>query len=206
MTRYEVLCACFAITAIFSAPVAYADCECPPDSLVKAIADADRIFRGRVVSAKLSEDDTNTIEFVVEVAAAIRGSLDPDYRLTTEVPSLCGVSVRIGFSDVFVLSPGSSDVSRCRGSGRATHMQSPLLVAAIELVDLPELDARGAQELLSKRLYSDFSREIMDDFFDLVEKLDPGGDVPTRLDDRIEYRGVILHFVDQKYERVEVRQ
>ena len=192
--------------AFLFAPAAYAECECPPDSQVEAILNADRIFRGRVVSAQLSENDPNTIEFVVAVTGAIRGSPEPEYQLTTEIPGRCGVTVRIDFHDVFVLSPGRSDVSRCRGSGRATHRENPLLVAAIELVDLPGGDAQSVKELLSKRLYADFSRERMDDFFDLVEKLDRVGEVPIRLDDRIEYRGVILHFVDDKYDRLEVPQ
>ena len=192
--------------AVFWVPPGYAECECPPDSLVQAISNADRVFQGRIVSAQLSEDDTDTIEFVVEVVDPVRGSLDTEYRLTTQRPGSCGVSVRLGFHDMFVLSPVSSAVSRCGGSGRAANMARPLLALAIELVDLPELDARGAQALLRKGLYSNFSREILDEFFDLVEKIDPRGDVPTRLDDRIEYRGIILFFVDGKYERVEVRQ
>lgn len=203
MTTRPVLCSLLIGLAVLWAPVGYAECECPTDSVVQAVLNADRIFGGEVVSAAVSENDTKTIEFVVEVERAIRGSLDSEYRLNTQVPGGCGVSVRLGFHDMYILGPGDSTVSSCTGSGRAVSMRYGLLSAAITLVDLPESDASGAQQLLSKQFYSSYRRDTVDEFFDLVDKIDPSGNTSTRLADRIEYRGVVVHFADGKFSRVE---
>lgn len=182
---------------------ASAECECPPNSIEQAILEADRIFRGEVVSASVADDDSQTIEFVVEVGDAIRGNPEKQYRLTTPMPGSCGVSVRLGFHDMYVLGPNETTVSSCKGSGRAAYMKHPLLATAIALVDLPVSEARGAQRLLSEQFYSSYDRATVDEFFKLVERIDSTGNTATGTDDRIEYRGIAVHFKDEKYEKVE---
>ena len=105
--------------------------------------------------------------------------------------------------DMFVLGPDQPKVSSCNGSGRGPYMEYPLLATAIKLVDMPLSDARGTQRLLSKEFYSRFERALMDEFFDLVEKIDPTGVKTTRSADRIEYRGIVVFFSDGKYESVQ---
>ena len=96
-----------------------------------------------------------------------------------------------------------TSVSRCAGSGRATYMKFPLLATAIALVDLPVSDARGTQRLLSEQIYSSYDRATVDEFFELVERIDPTGNTATGTDDRIEYRGIAVYFKDGRYEKVE---
>ena len=190
--------------AVFAAQFARADCECPPESVERAILKADRIFRGEVVSASISGDDSQTIEFVVKVDKAIRGNQEKEYRLTTRLPDSCGVSARLGFHDMYVLGPNETSVSNCTGSGRATYKTYPLLAVAIALVDLPLSDTSGAQRLLSKQFYSSYDRATVDQFFELVEKIDPIGNRSTAMSDRIEYRGIVVYFTGGKYEKVGV--
>lgn len=187
----------------FLAPIqARAECECPADSVVEGIRKADRIFHGKVVSATMREDDSQTIEFVVAVHEVIRGTTDKQYNLTTALPNSCGVAVRLGFHDLFVLQPGELRVSSCTGSGRAPGMKYPLLAAAIALVDLPVSDVSTAVQLLNKQFYSSFDRATVDEFFKLVEMIDPMGSDVTGMADRVEYRGIVVYFKDGRYERV----
>lgn len=189
--------------AVLSAQLVRADCECPPDSVEQAIVKADRIFRGEVVWASISEDGAHSIEFVVKVDEAIRGIAKAQYRLTTALPDSCGVSVRLGFHDIYILGHDETTVSRCKGSGRDAYMKHPLLETAIALVDLLLSDARGAQRLLSEKFYSSYDRTTVDEFFELVERIDPTGNTASGTDDRIEYRGIAVLFTDGKYEKVE---
>jgi hypothetical protein len=189
--------------AVLAAQITRAECECPPESVEQAIRNADRIFQAEVISAQISEDDLQTIEFVVQVDDEIRGNTDKQYQLTTTLPGSCGVSVRLGFHDMYVLGPDETNVSSCTGSGRATYMKFPLLATAIALVDLPVSDARGAQRLLSEHFYSSYDRATIDEFFKLVERIDSPGNTATGNDDRIGYRGIAVHFKDGKYEKVE---
>jgi len=189
--------------AIVSAQFAWADCECQPGSVEQSIRMADRIFRGEVVSASIASDDSQTIEFVVKVDDAIRGNTERRYQLTTALPDSCGVSVRLGFHDMYALGPDETSVSSCTGSGRSSYMKFPLLATAIALVDLPVSDTRGAQRLLSEQFYSSYDRATVDEFFELVDRIDPTGNTATSTDDRIEYRGIAVLFTDGKYEKVE---
>ncbi len=188
--------------ALLTEAYARAECECPTNSVEEAVRKADRIFQGEVVSAALGEDDSQTIEFVVEVDETIRGTTDKQYSLTTAMPDSCGVGVRLGFRDMFVLGPGEGHVSACTGSGRAPYMKYPLLATAIALVDLPISDVRSAVQLLSKRFYSSYDRATVDEFFELAARIDPTGNTATALDDRIEYRGIVVYFKDGKYDKV----
>ena len=190
--------------AVFSAQLAWADCECLRGSVEQAIRKADRTFHGEVVSASIAAYDYQTIEFVVKVDGAIRGNTDRQYRLTTQLPDSCGVLVRLGFHDMYVLGPDETSVSSCTGSGRATNMKFPLLATAIALVDLPVSDTSGAQRLLSEQFYSSYDRATVNAFFELVEKIDPTGNTATGTNDRIDYRGIAVHFKDSKYEKVGV--
>lgn len=192
------------VLSVFSSVLpALAECECPPGSVEQSILEAEQIFRGEIVSANLAEDGSNTIEFVVVVNEAIRGNPDRQYRLITAMPESCGISVRLGFGDMFVLGPDKPKVSNCNGSGRAPYMEYPLLATAIKLVDMPVSDARGTQRLLSEEFYGRFERALMDEFFDLVEKIDPTGIKTIRSADRIEYRGIVVLFTVGKYESVQ---
>jgi hypothetical protein len=192
------------LLSVFSSVLpALAECECPPDSVERSILEADQIFRGEIVLARISDDASHTIEFVVKVGDTIRGNPGKQYRLTTPAPGLCGVSVRLGFTDMFVLGPDKSEVSICNGSGRAPYMEYPLLDIAIKLVDMPVSDARGTQRLLTEEFYGEFERALLDDFFDLVEKIDPTGIKSVRSADRIEYRGIVVLFSDGVYESVQ---
>lgn len=194
-------------SAVFASAIAgqsaRADCECPPNSVEQAILDADRIFRAEVVSAEIAED-SQTIEFVVEVGDTIRGSPEKHYRLITALPDSCGVPVRLGFHDMYVLGPNETRVSSCTGSGRAAFWKYPLLGTAIALVDLPVADSRGAQRLLSEQFHSGYDRATVDEFFELVERIDPTGHTATGTGDRIEYRGTAVHFNDGKVKSVEL--
>lgn len=204
LTRHVVLSLAFFGFAILAAQVTRAECECPPGSVEQAIRDADRIFRAGVISARISEDDSRTIEFVVTVDDVIRGNPETQYRLTTEYPDSCGVSVRLGFHDMYVLGPDETSVSSCTGSGRATYMKYPLLATAIALVDLPVSDVRGAQQLLGKQFYSSYDRKTVDEFFALVERIDPTGNEAIGMADRIGYRGIAVYFNEGKFEKVGV--
>lgn len=181
-----------------------ADCECPTNSVEQAIRNAHTIFRGEVVSASLATDDSQNINFVVAVDDAIRGSAKDRYSLTTALPDSCGVPIRLGFHDLYVLEPGKSSVSSCTGSGRVTYMKYPLLATAIALVDLPVFDSGGAQRLLSKQIHSGYDRATVDEFFKLVAQIDPRGSEVKRMTDRIEYREIVVHFEDGKFVRVEL--
>ena len=203
ISRVFVSVALFGI-AISASDLAFADCQCPPDSVEQAIRNADRIFQAEVISAYISEDDSQTIEIIVTVDDAIRGNTEKQYQLTTALPGSCGVSVRLGFHDMYVLGPDETSVSSCTGSGRTTNMKYPLLATAIALVDLPLSDTSGAQRLLSKQFYSSYDRATVDKFFELVEKIDPTGNRSTGIADRIEYRGIVVYFTDGKYEKVGV--
>ena len=203
ISRVFISVALFGI-AISASDLAFADCQCPPDSVEQAIRKADRIFQGEVVSASIAGDDSQTIEFVVKVDEAIRGNPEKEYRLTTRLPESCGVSVRLGFRDMYVLGPGETSVSNCTGSGRATYKTYPLLAIAIALVDLPLSDANGAQRLLSKQFHSSYDRATVDNFFELVDKIDSAGNRSTGMADRIEYRGIVVYFTDGQYEKVGV--
>jgi len=189
--------------AILATQLARAECECPPNSVEKAIRNADRIFRGEVVSANFVADDSQTIEFLIQVDEAIRGNIEKQYRLTTTLPDSCGVSVRLGFHDMYVLGPDETSVSSCKGSGRASYMKYPLSATAIALVDLPVSDVSGAVRLLRKQFYSSYDRATVDEFFELVARIDLTGNKATGTDDRIEFRRIIVHFKGGKYERVE---
>ncbi|MGB5166227.1 MAG: hypothetical protein WBN61_13280 [Woeseiaceae bacterium] len=203
MTRHIVHILALFWLVVFGAQLALAECECPPESVEKAIRKADRIFRAEVISAQISEEDPQTIEFVVQVDEGIRGHTTPQYQLTTSLPGSCGVSIRLGFHDVYVLGPGETNVSSCKGSGRAVYMTNPSLAVAIALVDLPVSDSRGAQRLLSKHFYQSYNRATVDEFFILVEKIDSTGNTAIGYKDRIEYRGIAVHFKDGTYEKVE---
>ena len=117
LTRHAFLSFALFGFAVFSAQFARADCECPPGGVEQAIRKADRIFRGEVVSASIVAEDSKTIEFVVKVDDAIRGYAERQYRLTTQLPNSCGVSVRLGFHEMYVLGPGETSVSSCTGTG-----------------------------------------------------------------------------------------
>ena len=204
LTRHVFLSLVLFGFAVLAAQITRAECECPPESVEQAIRNADRVFQAEVISARISEDDSQAIEFVVEVDDVIRGNTDRQYQLTTAFPGSCGVSVRLGFHDMYVLGPDETSVSRCAGSGRATYMKFPLLATAIALVDLPVSDARGTQRLLSEQIYSSYDRATVDEFFELVERIDPTGNTATGTDDRIEYRGIAVYFKDGRFEKVEV--
>lgn len=203
MLRTFVSLALFGFAAI-AAELAHSECECSPNSVEQAIRNADRIFRGEVVSASIATDDSQTIEFVVEIDEAIRGNTDDYYNLTTTLPDSCGVSVRLGFHDMYVLGPGETSVSSCTGSGRAAYMKYPLLATAIALVDLPVSDVRDAQLLLGQQLHSSYDRATVDEFFALVERIDPTGNKANGMADRIEYRGIVVYFKDGTVEKVGV--
>lgn len=203
LTRHTFLSLALFGFAVLAAQITRAECECLPESVEQAIRNADQIFQAEVISAHISEDDSQTIEFVVDVDDVIRGNTETQYQLNTALPDSCGVAVRLGFHDMYVLGPDETSVSRCTGSGRATYMKFPLLATAIALVDLPASDARGAQRLLSEQFYSSFDRATVDEFFKLVERIDSTGNTATGTDDRIEYRGIAVHFKDGKYEKVE---
>ncbi len=183
---------------------ALAQCECPPNSVEQSILEAEQIFRGEIVSAKVAEDGSDTIEFVVKVDEAIRGNPDKHYRLYTGMPGSCGIPVQLGFNDMFVLGSDKLKVSNCNGSGRTPYMEYPLLATAIKLVDTPVSDARGTQRLLNEAFYGNSERALIDEFFGLVEQIDPLGIKAIRFADRIEYRGIVVLFTDGKYESVQI--
>lgn len=196
-------------TVVLTPRTASAECECLSNSVEQAVLDADRVFRGQIVSAVINDGtandgDSRTIEFVVDVGDVIRGNPAKRYRLSTAMPDSCGVAVRLGFNETFVLGPGETTVSSCTGSGRAAYHRQPFLTTAIALVDLPVSDAREAQRLLSAQFRSSYDRSDVDDFFGLVERIDPTGNTATGSEDRIEYRGVVVLFTDGKYEKVEM--
>lgn len=195
--------ALFALT-IYIAKSARAECECLSNSVAQAIRYADTIFLGEVVAAAIDEDDSKTIEFVVKVGDAIRGKTDDYYNLSTSLPDSCGVSVLLGFHDIYVLGSDETIVSSCTGSGRVASRKYPLMAAAIALVDLPISDVSGALQLLSQKIHSGYPRAMVEEFFELVEKIDPSGNTVTRKADRIEFRGIVVHFKDGEYERVGV--
>ncbi|MDH3611969.1 MAG: hypothetical protein OES10_01725 [Gammaproteobacteria bacterium] len=202
LTRHVVLKLALFGLVVIAPQITRAECECQPGSVEEAIRNADRIFRAEVISARISEDDSEIIDLVVKVDDAIRGNTEKRYQLTTAMPDSCGVSVLLGFHDMYVLAPGETSVSSCTGSGRATYMKYPLLATAIALVDLPVSDVRGAQQLLSKKFYSSYDRATVDEFFELVERIDSTGNMSTGMADRIEYRGIAVYFKDGKYEKV----
>lgn len=188
---------------VFIAPqITRAECECQTGSVEDAIRNADRIFRAELISAHISEDNSQAISFVVKVDDVIRGNTEKQYQLTTGLPDSCGVSVRLGFHDMYVLGPDETSVSSCAGSGRAVYTKYPILATAIALVDLPVSDIRGAQQLLNKQFHIRYDRATVDEFFELVERIDPTGNKVTGMANRIEYRGIAVYFKDDKYERV----
>ena len=198
-------CLAVLVCVFLGVSATWAECECPPNSVEQGVLNADRIFRARVVSAELAELDFQTIEFVVRVDDTLRGNTGDQYRLTTALPKSCGVSVRLGFSDLYGLGPGETRVSQCTGSGRDTYMKYPRLAAAIALVDLPVSNSQDAERLFADRSFSSNERAAIDEFFELVERIDPTGNTATSTPDRIEYRGIVVHFKDGKYEKVDVQ-
>ena len=186
-----------------TAQTARAECECPQGSVSQSILNAEIIFSGGIVSASISEDSTQVIDFVVQVDEAVRGIPEKQYRLTTALPDSCGVSVRIGFHDLYVLGPDQTIVSSCAGSGRAVYFKYPRLTTAIKLVDLPISDANGAAKLLRKEFCCGRDRASVEKFFELVERFDPTGNMSTGFPDRIEYRGIAVFFKKGIYESVE---
>ena len=202
----SILFLCFVILlyGVVAFRPAWAECECPPDSVSQSILQAEQVFRGVIVSAEVVGDGSQMIEFTVVVDETIRGNPEAQYRLTTAMPDSCGVTIRLGFRDLFLLGSDDSRVTRCDGSGRMTSNEYPFLSLAIKLVDLPVSDARSARQLLTEELYSSFERPKMDEFFDLVEKIDPTGIKTTRAVDKIEYRGIAVLFTDGKYESVQI--
>ena len=204
LTRHVLLKVALFGLAVIAPHITRAECECQTGSVEEAIQNADRIFRAEVISAHISEGNSQTIDFVVKVGDAIRGNTEERYQLTTALPDSCGVSVLLGFHDMYVLAPDETSVSSCTGSGRATYMKYPLLATAIALVDLPVSDVRGAQQLLGKQFYSSYDRKTVDEFFALVERIDPNGNGSTGMADRIEYRGIAVYFKDGKYKKVGV--
>lgn len=188
--------------AVMISTYAHAECVCPTNSVANSVRKADRIFSGRVVSAIYEPTKSDSIEFVVEVDETIRGTIEREYRLTTPLPGACGVSVRLGFRDMFILGPDGQSVSSCTGSGRKTYMEYPLLREAIGLVDYSDSDVGKALELLNKRFYSSFDRASIDEFFELVKRIDPSGYSVTSWADQIQYRGIVVYFKDDKFEKV----
>ncbi len=188
---------------LLGAVPALADCECPAGSLEQAIRKAETIIRGEIVSARLL--GATVIEFDVQVNDAVRGNPESEYRLTTPMPGACGVAVRLGFNDLFVLDDAKHSVSTCNGSGRANSKKYVFLSTAIRLVDLPVSDARGAERLISQRFNPGFGRAEIDAFFEFVEKIDPLSSSALHSDSKIEYRGIALRFVDGRFDNVEIR-
>ncbi len=179
----------------------YAECACPPHSVEENVRQADRIFRGQVVSANYQPTKSEFIEFVVQVDETIRGAPEKEFRLTTAMPQSCGVPVRLGFHDMFILRPDDQHVSSCSGSGRDKYHRFPFLREAIALVDYSVSEVRESVQLLNQRFHASFDRVTVEEFFELVTRIDPSGYAVTSYDDQIQYRNVVVYFKDGKFEK-----
>ncbi len=201
-TRSKFIVFTIVLAATLAANSTFAECNCPPGSADQAIRDADRVFHARVVSAGLSNDVPPRIEFTVAVSRSIRGNNDDQYRLTTALPDACGINIRLGFSDVYVLRSDDTHVSPCTANGRSYSMQHPFMSTAIALVDLPIADIQGAQKLLRDALPKGYDRRYVDQFFFFAERIDPTQNKVIILEGYTEYRGVKVHIVDGKLDQI----
>jgi len=188
-------------SAILTPMRVYADCDCPPGSVEQSIRQADQIFRASVVSANYEPNESEIIEFVVRVEETIRGTAGEEYRLTTTLPDSCGIPVRLGFHDNFILQPGNLHVTSCSGSGRDRNHRFPFLQQAVLLVDYPASEVRESVQLLNGTFPSGTDRETVVDFFEFVSRIDPAGHTVSSTADQIQYRGIVVHFRDGKFEK-----
>ena len=197
-SHFRLVFLVFSTALLVSSPSA-ADCVCPPNSVEDSVLTADRVFEGRVVSANMRSIKSKSIEFVVAVDETIRGTPEEEHRLLTLMPAECGVPVRLGFRDMYILQPGNQHVSNCSGSGRERYEDFPMLDIAIALVDNADSDVDKVLHLLNKRFYSSYERSTVETFFELVMRIDPLGYPITRWPDRIEYRGIVVYFENGKF-------
>src|SRR5262245_50110048 len=65
-------------------------CACAPDSLERGGVEADRIFRGRVLSARVLDSKPRRIQFVIGVEETFRGDVGKRVELRTAMPDDCG--------------------------------------------------------------------------------------------------------------------
>ena len=202
MTSRRNILLIFVGFAVIISTYSYAECVCPINSIEESVRKADRIFQGRVVSAIYEPTKSDSIEFAVKVDEIIRGNLESEYRLTTSLPSTCGVSVKLAVRAMFILGPDGQSVSTCTGSGWKAYMTYPLLRGAIGLVDYTDSDVEKALGLLNKSFYSGHDRATIDEFFELVKRIDPSGYPVTSSADQIRYRGIVVYFKDDKFEKV----
>jgi len=179
----------------------YAECDCPPGSVEQSIRQADQIFSASVVSANYEPNESEIIEFVVRVDETIRGTPGEEYRLTTTMPGSCGIPVRLGFHDNFILQPGKLHVTSCSGSGRNKKHRLPFLKEAILLVDYSASEVTESVQLINGTFVSGTDKEPVADFFELVSRIDPAGYTVTSMADRIQYRGIVVYFKDGDFEK-----
>lgn len=150
-------------------------CACADDSIEDSVRTADRIFEGRVLSAHVSDSKPEVIRFVVEVREGLRGEAGERVSLETTLPEHCGIEIRPGFHDLYVLHTGESTVDSCSGSGRVASERVPLLSFAVALTSYGEGQSGRAIAFLRRAFYVDYPRDELDRFFALVERIDPAG-------------------------------
>lgn len=193
----------FAALSAATSQSVYAECECTTASIVDSVRQADRVFYGVVRAARIVDEKGGQIEFVVSVETPIRGTVDDDITLYSPLPASCGIPIRLGFYNLFVLSAGSQLVRPCSGSDRNTYRELPLLQLAVTLVEKAETEPSEVLRSLGKQLYSGYDRKEIEEFFELVERIDTSGHSASYRTDRIVYRGIAIVFKDGNYDRVE---
>ena len=201
MTVIQRLAALFAVflAGTAGADAVSPDCRCPPGSIEEGVRSAGKIFTGRIVEATF---DGTVVEFTVEIDERFRGWVWKRQKLRTAGPDDCGVPVFVGYSDLFVVPADSKTVQTCTGSGRNVGDDYRQLSTAIAVVELADTDvARVVEHLNKSYVPAGLTRTEMDEFFDLVERLDPARPL-SRLDDRVRYSGIVFVFRDGSLDRV----
>ncbi len=176
-------------------------CSCDRDEILDQIRTAETIFYGRIVEAQMESAASEHIQLTVELTDPIRGLRTGSISIATTLPHNCGIPAEIGEQSLFVVPDIDKPVTRCSGSSLPYDFEGSYeLVCALITISYVNDDPSIVKDWLKKRICRGSStREDMQDYFDVLEELDPST-IMIYTDNEVIYRNLVFVFKDDRLE------
>ena len=172
-------------------------CNCSRDDILQSIRTANTIFYGGIVKASMASKDAEHIRIWADTRQPIRGVHDKAVPIVTTRLQACGVPARIGQHSLFVIPRRDAVITRCTGTALPWDGEWRELIYALVTIEFSETNRAYINKWVG-RMNDSRSRESMQDFFELIDALDPDYAVHYEAD-RVTYRSMTWVFSESGF-------